>query len=174
MKNFDTNKILETKIRIYQSNFIEELKDYFERHNFRNKNEFYLYLLREGLTASQKLDEDAEYYYKHSLDLHERITNMENTIKDFSKAYHSLERDYFTKMSENQALLLRLYSAFFRTHEDINREYYDLGIYDFIPAEMKIKRHEIEDYFKKKHGVGKMQEVDLFQDENEEKDEDID
>ena len=29
MKNFDTNKILETKIRIYQSNFIEELKEYF-------------------------------------------------------------------------------------------------------------------------------------------------
>ena len=40
MKNFDTNKILETKIRIYQSNFIEELKDYFEKHKFRNKNEF--------------------------------------------------------------------------------------------------------------------------------------
>ena len=35
MKKFDTNKILEAKIRIYQSNFIEELKEYFERHKFR-------------------------------------------------------------------------------------------------------------------------------------------
>ena len=174
MKNFDTNKILETKIRIYQSNFIEELKDYFEKHKFRNKNEFYLYLLREGLTASQKIDEDAEYYYKHSLDLHERITNMENTIKDFSKAYHSLERDYFTKMSENQALLLRLYSAFFRAHNNIDRDLYDKGVFDSVPAQMKIKRHMIEDFFKERHGVNKMQDVDLFQDENYKNDEGAD
>ena len=174
MKNIDTNKMFETKIRIYHPHFLEELKDYYERHNFRNRNEFFLYLLREGLTSSQKLDEDAEYYYKHSLDLHERITKMENNIKNLGNLYYEYERDLHTKLSENQALLLRLYSAFFRAHEDINREYYDLGIYDFIPAEMKIKRHEIEDYFKKKHGVGKMQEVDLFQEENDEKDEDID
>ena len=174
MKNIDTNKMFETKIRIYHPHFLEELKDYYERHNFRNRNEFFLYLLREGLTSSQKLDEDAEYYYKHSLDLHERITKMENNIKNLGNLYYEYERDFHTKLSENQALLLRLYSAFFRVHNYIDRDLYDKGVFDVVPAHMKIKRHNIEDFFKERYGLNKMQEVDLFQDENDKKNKDID
>ena len=174
MKNIDVNKIFETKIRIYNPHFLEELKDYYEKHNFRNRNEFFLYLLREGLTSSQKLDEDAEYYYKYSLDLHERITNMENSIKNLNNIYYQYERDFHTKLSENQALLLRLYSAFFRAHNNIDRDLYDKGVFDSVPAQMKIKRYMIEDFFKERHGVNKMQDVDLFQDENDKNDEDAD
>ena len=130
--------------------------------------------MREGLTSSQKLDEDAEYYYKHSLDLHERITKMENNIKNLGNLYYEYERDFHTKLSENQALLLRLYSAFFRVHNNIDRDLYDKGVFDVVPAHMKIKRHNIEDFFKERYGLNKMQEVDLFQDENDKKNKDID
>lgn len=64
MKEINTHQVLETKIRIYESWFLKELSDYFEKHkkDYRTKNDFYVSLIRVGLETEKIKDENFADY----------------------------------------------------------------------------------------------------------------
>ena len=66
MKKIDTSKLMEVKLRIYSYGTIERLSKCFEKHraDFRNKNEFLVYVITNGLDILELQDENFKDYYQ--------------------------------------------------------------------------------------------------------------
>lgn len=69
MKTFNTDKILETKIRIYNTYHLKRLKVYYDKHQkeFPTRNDFLVSLIMEGLDNFEKYDKDKNYEFDDML-----------------------------------------------------------------------------------------------------------
>ena len=80
MKKIDTSKLMEVKLRIYSYGTIERLSKCFEKHraDFRNKNEFLVHVITNGLDILELQDENFKDYYQKMESISEKITHFEN------------------------------------------------------------------------------------------------
>lgn len=154
MKTFNTDKILETKIRIYNTYQLKRLKVYYDKHQkeFPTRNDFLVSLIMEGLDNFEKYDIDKNYLLNQSQTLHERIDEMTKSINKIKDALIDFDQDNFINLQENQLLLLRLYHAFFQVNQNVlDKKYYDAGLYDILPEGFKEFKEMIEtNYFYKR------------------------
>ena len=82
MKKIDTSKLMEVKLRIYSYGTIERLSKCFEKHraDFRNKNEFLIHVITNGLDILELQDENFKDYYQKMENISEKITHFENHL----------------------------------------------------------------------------------------------
>ena len=82
MKKIDTSKLMEVKLRIYSYGTIERLSKCFEKHraDFRNKNEFLVHVITNGLDILELQDENFKDYYQKMESISEKITHFENHL----------------------------------------------------------------------------------------------
>jgi len=146
MKTFNTDKILETKIRIYNTYHLKRLKEYYDNHKkeYPTRNDFLVSLIMEGLDNYEKYDKDKNYLLNQSQTLHERIDEMTNSINKIRDALIDFDQDNFINLQENQLLLLRLYHAYFQVHQELDKRFYDAGMYDNLPESFEEFKDVIE------------------------------
>lgn len=154
MITISADKILETKIRIYNTYLLKRLKDYYDKHKkeYSTRNDFLVSLIMEGLNNYEKYDEDKNYLLNQSLTLHERIDDMTKSINTIRDALIDFDQDNFINLQENQLLLLRLYHAFFQVNQNhLDKRFFDAGMFDDLPEGFKEFREMIEaNYFHKR------------------------
>ena len=95
MKKINTYQVLETKIRIYESWFLKELSDYFEKHkkDYRTKNDFYVSLIRVGLETEKIRDENFADYNGKLQSISDKLTEFSQKLDNTNGANNSLIRD---------------------------------------------------------------------------------
>ncbi len=118
MKKIDTSKLMEVKLRIYSYGTIERLSKCFEKHraDFRNKNEFLVHVITNGLDILELQDENfKDYYQKMEENMYIQDLKMINVQQIFI-----------------EKLLSRIYNLVL-AHDDertLQARYVEAGMYD--------------------------------------------
>lgn len=137
MKEIKSDKILELRLRIYDSRFMERLNDIFQgQHNlWKNKNEFFVNLLRQGLEQEEIALQNARALIEKSTIL-EKLDLIHKVLENLIKVGLAHFREDFVSGRENITLLQRLYNLAWRKIDDDYLEgKYNSGLFDCYPKD---------------------------------------
>ena len=141
MKEINTHQALETKIRIYESWFLKELSDYFEKHkkDYRTKNDFYVSLIRVGLETEKIRDENYADYNGKLQSISDKLTEFSQKLDNTNGANNSLIRDLIIQQNIYEKLLSRVYNLCFALNNEcsLNPDYVRAGMYDDLPETLE-------------------------------------
>lgn len=149
MKEIKSNGIFEKKIRIYQTDRLDELNDFYQKHksNYKNINEFFVSLIFSGLEREKLLDENANQYFYQSQDMQTNLADIQKQISVITQNNFNSYKDLLGLLYQNQTLLCRIYNAMFKLseNEELNKNFFDMGLYDDLPDEFENVKEKIND-----------------------------
>ena len=149
MKEIKSDGIFEKKIRIYQSYRVEELNDFYQKHKkeYKNINQLFVSLIFSGLEKEKLMDENASEYYYQSQDIQTNLADIQKHISVITQNNFNSYKDLLGLLYQNQTLLCRIYNAMFKLSEkvELNRQFFDIGIYDDLPDEFENVKAKIGD-----------------------------
>ena len=149
MKEIKSDGIFEKKIRIYQPYRVEELNDFYQKHKkeYKNINQFFVSLIFSGLEKEKLMDENASEYYYQSQDMQTNLADIQKHISVITQNNFNSYKDLLGLLYQNQTLLCRIYNAMFKLSEkvELNRKFFDIGIYDDLPNEFENVKAKIDD-----------------------------
>lgn len=149
MKEIKSDKVFEKKIRIYQTNRLDELNDYYQKHkkSYRNINEFLVSLIFSGLEREKLFDENTSQYFYQSQDMQSNLADIQKRVSVISQSNFNSYKDLLGLLYQNQTLLIRIYKALFKLseNEELNKKFFDIGIYDDLPDEFDSVKDKIND-----------------------------
>ena len=149
MKEIKSDGIFEKKIRIYQPYKLEELNDFYQKHKkeYKNINQFFVSLIFSGLEKEKLMDENASEYYYQSQDMQTNLADIQKHISVITQNNFNSYKDLLGLLYQNQTLLCRIYNAMFKLSEkvELNRKFFDIGIYDDLPNEFENVKAKIDD-----------------------------
>lgn len=146
MKKIDTSKLMEVKLRIYSYGTIERLSKCFEKHrtDFRNKNEFLVYVITNGLDILELQDENFKDYYQKMESISEKITHFENHLSVKEDMYIQDLKMINVQQTLIEKLLSRIYNLVL-AHDDertLQARYVEAGMYDRLPEGLQELKNE--------------------------------
>ena len=149
MKQIKSDGVFEKKIRIYQPFRVEELNDFYQKHKkeYKNINQFFVSLIFSGLEKEKLLDENASQYYYQSQDMQTNLADIQKHISVIAQNNFNSYKDLLGLLYQNQTLLCRIYNAMFKLSQkvELNRKFFDIGIYDDLPNEFENVKAKIDD-----------------------------
>ena len=149
MKEIKSDKIFEKKIRIYQTDRLDELNDYYQKHkkSYKNINEFLVSLIFSGLEREKLFDENTSQYFYQSQDMQTNLADIQKQVSVISQSNFNSYKDLLGLLYQNQTLLIRIYKALFilSENEQLNQKFFDIGIYDDLPDEFDSVKEKIKD-----------------------------
>ena len=149
MKEIKSDKVFEKKIRIYQTDRLDELNDYYQKHkkSYKNINEFLVSLIFSGLEREKLFDENTSQYFYQSQDMQTNLADIQNRVSVISQSNFNTYKDLLGLLYQNQTLLIRIYKALFKLseNEQLNQKFFDIGIYDDLPDEFDSVKEKIND-----------------------------
>ena len=153
MKKFDTNKVYECKIRIYNPYILERLNKYIDNSTTKHKsqNDLFLSLILDGLELEEVLQEDYLTYANKLTSLSEKLSHMQEVDMKNNKSLNHTLRNIFTALSINERLLSRIYNMLLGHIEntELRKEYIEAQMYDDLPQELYELKAEIEKVYDK-------------------------
>ena len=149
MKEIKSDKVFEKKIRIYQTDRLDELNDYYQKHkkSYKNINEFLVSLIFSGLEREKLFDENTSQYFYQSQDMQTNLADIQKQVSVISQSNFNSYKDLLGLLYQNQTLLIRIYKALFKLseNEQLNQKFFDIGIYDDLPDEFDSVKEKISD-----------------------------
>ena len=149
MKQIKSDGVFEKKIRIYQPFRVEELNDFYQKHKkeYKNINQLFVSLIFSGLEKEKLMDENASEYYYQSQDMQTNLADIQKHISVITQNNFNSYKDLLGLLYQNQTLLCRIYNAMFKLSEkvELNRKFFDIGIYDDLPNEFENVKAKIDD-----------------------------
>ncbi len=149
MKEIKNDKTFEKKIRIYQTDRLDELNDFYQKHksNYKNINEFFVSLIFSGLEREKLFDENTSQYFYQSQDMQTNLADIQKRVSVISQSNFNSYKDLLALLYQNQTLLIRIYKALFKLseNEQLNQKFFDIGIYDDLPDEFDSVKDKIND-----------------------------
>ena len=149
MKEIKSDKVFEKKIRIYQTDRLDELNDYYQKHkkSYKNINEFLVSLIFSGLEREKLFDENTSQYFYQSQDMQTNLADIQKQVSVISQSNFNSYKDLLGLLYQNQTLLIRIYKALFKLseNEQLNQKFFDIGIYDDLPDEFDSVKEKIKD-----------------------------
>ena len=149
MKEIKSDKVFEKKIRIYQTDRLDELNDYYQKHkkSYKNINEFLVSLIFSGLEREKLFDENTSQYFYQSQDMQTNLADIQKRVSVISQSNFNSYKDLLGLLYQNQTLLIRIYKALFKLseNEQLNQKFFDIGIYDDLPDEFDSVKEKIND-----------------------------
>lgn len=149
MKQIKSDGVFEKKIRIYQPFRVEELNDFYQKHKkeYKNINQLFVSLIFSGLEKEKLMDENASEYYYQSQDIQTNLADIQKHISVITQNNFNSYKDLLGLLYQNQTLLCRIYNAIFKLSEkvELNRKFFDIGIYDDLPNEFENLKAKIDD-----------------------------
>ena len=149
MKQIKSDGVFEKKIRIYQPFRVEELNDFYQKHKkeYKNINQLFVSLIFSGLEKEKLMDENASEYYYQSQDMQTNLADIQKNISVITQNNFNSYKDLLGLLYQNQTLLCRIYNAMFKLSEkvELNRKFFDIGIYDDLPNEFENVKAKIDD-----------------------------
>ena len=153
MKKFDTDKVYESKIRIYQPYILERLNKYIDNSKTKHKsqNELFLSLILDGLELQEVLQEDYLTYANKLTSISEKLSNLRQAILTSNESLNKTLKNIFTSLIINERLLSRLYNMLLNHIEktELKKEYIEAQMYDDLPIELYDLKKEIEEVYNK-------------------------
>lgn len=149
MKQIKSDGVFEKKIRIYQPFRVEELNDFYQKHKkeYKNINQLFVSLIFSGLEKEKLMDENASEYFYQSQDMQTNLADIQKHISVITQNNFNSYKDLLGLLYQNQTLLCRIYNAMFKLSEkvELNRKFFDIGIYDDLPNEFENVKAKIDD-----------------------------
>lgn len=149
MKEIKSDKVFEKKIRIYQTDRLNDLNDYYQKNkkDYKNINEFLVSLIFSGLEREKLFDENASQYFYQSQDMQTNLADIQKRVSVISQSNFNSYKDLLGLLYQNQTLLIRIYKALFKLseNEQLNQKFFDIGIYDDLPDEFDSVKEKIND-----------------------------
>ncbi len=153
MKKFDTDKVYESKIRIYQPYILERLNKYVDNSKTKHKsqNDLFLSLILDGLELEEVLQEDYLTYANKLTSISEKLSNLHHAIITSNESLNRTLKNIFTSLIINERLLSRLYNMLLGHIEntELRKEYIEAQMYDDLPKELYELKKDIEEVYNK-------------------------
>lgn len=150
MKEIKSDKILELRLRIYDSRFMERLNSLFQGQQrlWKNKNEFFVNLLRQGLEQEEiALKDDKSLLEKNTI--LEKLDFTNKVLENLIKVVFSHYKEDFVAARENITLLQRLYHMIWRQiDDDYLKDKYNSGLFDCYPKDFIDVQESAREEFK--------------------------
>ncbi len=154
MKEINTNQMLETKVRIYNTYLLNRLSAYYEKHrkSFKNKNDLYLHLIQSGLELEETCDENYEDYNGKIQSISEKLTEILNAIRNESAVYKENLSEQIIISEVTEKMLAKIYHMLLGLSEELplERQYVEDGFYDYLPKDIRKRKKEMSEFLGKK------------------------
>lgn len=149
MKEIKSDKILELRLRIYDSWFMKRLNDMFQgqQNLWKNKNEFFVHLLRQGLEQDEIALQDKKSLLEKNTIL-EKLDLIHKVLENLITLNLDHFKEDFVLGRESLTLLQRLYHMAWRQIDnDYLEEKYNSGLFDCYPKDFIYMQESIRSEF---------------------------
>lgn len=147
MKKINSDKVFEKKIRIYDIRFMEELNDFYQKHNkeYLNINDFLTTLIRTGLDVAKIADKNRLDYAGKFASISDKLTELNDCVKNTSYSNRLNMKEIYCKLMILQKVIMRIYHMALANNEGLplNNELVKATFYDELPAELQEMEDEI-------------------------------
>lgn len=159
MKEINTDKTMEFKLRINSIPHIERLSKFLNEHKnqYKTINDFLIDMIFTGLENYELYEKDAKTHFFKSNELATNVSEIQSKLMIMSRNDFEKYKDLLNVLYQNQLLLARIYNALFKMSENghITKEYYDNGIYDDLPERFESDKEKIATTIDAEFGISK-------------------
>ena len=145
MKEINTNKLFEKKLRIYDLWLLEDLNKFYDEHRKRYKNsmnEMFVDLIK---------DQNRKDYNGRFETIANKMTTLQKAIEDSNFANLFNIKDLAIRITILEKLLARSYNILlaFNENGNLNKQTLLAGFYDYLPEDLEEMYNDLRDHFEK-------------------------
>lgn len=149
-KKFKTDRVLELRTRVYNSNTIEAISELWDKHASwckNSKNEFINDLITRGIESMQLEEKNISEAMRTDTILN-RLDKIEVLSKENREYIKAMFNVVYVQNKINQTLLKRLYHIIFRLScaGGLTSDIYDTGALDGLRCEEKLSKQFNEEF----------------------------
>ena len=154
MKEINTNKLFEKKLRIYDLWLLEDLNKFYDEHRKRYKNsmnEMFVDLIKCGLEVEKIQEQNRKDYNGRFETISNKMTTLQKAIEDSNFANQFNLKDLAIRITILEKLLARSYNILFAFNENgnLNKQTLLAGFYDYLPEDLDEMYNDLRDHFEK-------------------------
>lgn len=154
MKEINTNKLFEKKLRIYDLWLLEDLNKFYDEHRKRYKNsmnEMFVDLIKCGLEVEKIQDQNRKDYNGRFETISNKMTTLQKAIEDSNFANQFNIKDLAIRITILEKLLARSYNILLALNDNgrLGEQSIQAGFYDDLPDDLEDLYKELSEYYKK-------------------------
>ncbi len=155
MKQIKSDKVFEKKLRIYDIRFMEELNEFYQKHEkeYGNVNEFLISMIRTGLDVEKIADKNYSDYSSKFANISDKMTELNDCVKNTSYSNRLNMKEIYCKLMTLQKVVMRIYNMALANNEglSLSNELVKATFYDDLPTELEELENDMKDFYDNKY-----------------------